>query len=146
MENDFGKKRKIIKCERGQTKDEAELVYVGKSKIKGAGNGLFAKQDIKKGTKLGYYAGKYLNQMQYDKIKEENCSYVWQVNTNPNRYVDSRLCKKAILRYVNGAITKDQMKNVNVEPYTYNGKLYYRTIKNVKKGTEFLIDYGDYYW
>lgn len=140
--NLFGKKK--VKCKSGQTPAEAKLTYVKKSKIKGAGSGLFAKTNLKKGMKLGFYDGEYMNEKKYQSTKDQN--YIWQVNSNPNRYVDARRCKKAILRFINGARTKEQKKNVNVEPYTYGGKLYYRTIKKVKKDTELIIDYGDYYW
>jgi len=138
------KKEKQVRCTTGQTKHESKLTYIAKSNIKGAGKGIFAKIDIKKGTRLGYYDGKYMNEKTYQKV--ENQDYIWQVKSRPNLYVDARLCKKAILRYINGAKTKSQKKKINVEPYTYKSKLYYRTIKNVKKGTELLIDYGDYYW
>ena len=46
------------------------------------------------------------------------------------------------LRYLNDSRDKRQ----NFEPYQSHGKLYYRTVKNVKHGSELFISYGDSYW
>ena len=148
--NRFGKKRKIISkkvCEKssGLTKEQAARLSVKKSTIKAAGKGLFAAKDISKGTKLGYYAGKYMNEAAYEKLKDQN--YVWEIKNN--LYVDAKPCPKATLRFINSLMPKkgtSRNGKFNVEPYTYNGKLWYRTIKNVKAGTELFIDYGDHYW
>lgn len=143
-----GRERYPKRCENGSglTRQQHSRLMVKKSSIPKAGMGLYAKQDIPKGTKLGYYAGVYLNEEQYNKLRNQD--YVWYVKKN--LYVDAYPCKKALLRYINSFMSSKQRirmkKQFNVEPYTYNGKLWYRTIKNVKAGDELFIDYGDEYW
>ena len=156
VNSNFGKKkkRKVVrrrprkKCERGSglTRAQHARLMVRKSTIPKAGKGLFARKDIPKGTKLGYYAGVYLTEEQYNKLRNQD--YVWYVKEN--LYVDAYPCKKALLRFINSFQSSKQRrkmkKQFNVEPYTYGGKLWYRTIKNVKAGEELFIDYGDDYW
>ena len=45
-----------------------------------------------------------------------------------------------ILKFVNGAATKNQRRRINTEMYQY--EVFYRTTKNVRKGTELLMCYG----
>lgn len=136
------------RCESGTgftPKQRAQLT-VKKSTIPKAGMGLFATVDIPKGTKIGYYAGVYLNEKQYNRLKNQN--YVWYIKKD--LYVDAYPCKKALLRYSNSFMSRKQRikmkKKYNIEPYTYGGKLWYRTIRNVKAGDELFIDYGPEYW
>ena len=92
---------------------------------------------------MGRYRGRVLTRKQYDRAKNDD--YIWEVNSN--RFIDGlKPVKGNPLRFVNGAATKAQMKKVNVEVYFKKGHVYYRTIKPVKKGKEFFIDYGDEYF
>lgn len=113
-------------------------VVIRKSKLPKAGKGLFAGEDIPKRTVIGQYKGKKLNVKQRDKLKNDN--YVWCMS---NFYIDGRTTKNNPLKYVNGAKTKKQHMLINVEAYQYANKLFYRTTKKVRKGDEFIIDYGD---
>jgi SET domain-containing protein len=142
----YGKKvKRKMACEKssGLTKEQSARLKVKKSTIKQAGKGLFAAKDIPKGTKLGYYAGVYMNERGYDKLNNQD--YVWEVSRD--KYVDAKPCPRATLRYINSKMPKKGTKrSFNVEPYTYKGKLWYRTTKPIKAGDELFIDYGEYYW
>ena len=137
--NGFGKKRKTKRKIRGLTK---EMYTITTSTIPNAGNGAFANIFLPKGTVLGHYRGKKLTAKQYDRL--EDSSYVWELSSKYGPfYIDGKPEKYSNwLRYLNDSRDKRQ----NVEPYQSHGKLYYRTIKNVKAGQELFITYGDDYW
>ena len=137
ISNNFGKKKKTT---RGLTPEEYNITT---STIPNAGNGAFANVFLPKGTVLGNYKGKKLSPAQYDRLKDS--SYVWYVSAGGTNhfYIDGKDPKVSNwLRFLNDSRDNRQ----NVEPYQYAGKLYYRTIKNVKPGQELFISYGDEYW
>lgn len=119
-------------------------IKIIKSKIKNAGKGVSALKNLKKGTNLGIYKGKLLSKKQYNKLKDK--SYVWEIDTPKGViYHDGKFIKRNnILRYVNGVKSKNQKENV--EAYQYNKTIRYRTSKNIKKGEELIINYGEGYW
>lgn len=124
---------------------QKKFMVVKKSKIKGAGKGVFAKIDIPKGTVLGWYRGKYLTEKQFEKLPDSKTDYVWYINDN--LYVDgSKIKKNNMLIYVNGAKTKAQKKKINVDSHNYRKKIWYKTTKKIKKGDELIVDYGEEYF
>lgn len=138
----FGKRRK----KRNAHTTQKKICKIKKSSIKGAGKGLFATKNLKKGTKLGEYYGKRLSTAQYSKSVNKN--YAWKITyKGKNIYVNAHLrVANNPLRFVNGAKTKAQKKKINTEMYVYRGKVFYRTTKSVPAGEEFIVDYGLNYW
>ena len=132
----FGKKKKRII---GLTPEEYTIAT---STIPNAGNGAFANILLPKGTVLGSYKGKKLTSAQYNRLKDQ--SYVWELSSRYGPiYVDGKNPKLSNwLRFLNDS----RDRRVNVEPFQYRGNIYYRTIKNIKPGTEMFISYGDEYW
>lgn len=121
------------------------MLRVDRSTIRGAGQGVFAMVDIPKNTRIGEYTGKKLNQRQYDRLVDD--SYIFAVN-RPNKtqfYINAKQ-SKCLVAKINGAKTKLQKKKINVIAYQYAQRIYYKTTKRVKEGTELIIDYGDEYW
>lgn len=151
-------------------------VEVRKSLVEGAGMGLFATCDIAKETLLGEYCGQHFimgergsaNQLKddwayiwkiprclappdapvvigrKDKIKSHECS-----RKNGFVYVDAKPMTSATknpLRYVNGAQDEYEVKTINTEGFFADDRIWYFTNKEVKKGQEFIVDYGDAYW
>ena len=59
--------------------------------------------------------------------KKKDTSYVWEIDVgNKHFYIDGlRVIRDNPLRYVNGVLTKEQRKKVNVEPYQYDKKISY---------------------
>lgn len=103
------------------------------SRIRGAGKGLFAATDLPAGTRLGEYTG------HRTKAQPRNGNYVWEVNIyHPNgsfshhEYVDARRTPTCRL--------------INAEMYQHRGRVFYRTTKRVRRGTEIIVDYGEEYW
>ena len=136
---DFGKKKKSSKSSRGLTPDQYTIAT---STIPNAGNGAFTNIDLPKGTVLGNYKGKRLSPEQFDRLKDS--SYAWYVSSGKDHfYLDGKDPKLSNwLRFLNDS----RDRRVNVEPYQYSGKLYYRTTRNIKAGQELFISYGDEYW
>ena len=127
-----------------------DLIAIKTSNIPGAGMGAFARTKISKGQRIGEYTGRLLDAESYDKLR--NKLYTFEVAKKYRGryytfYIDASNPKKSgLLRYVNGALGKQQRKAINVESYQYAEKIYYRATKNIKPGDEIIIDYGDNYW
>jgi hypothetical protein len=113
---------------------------IKKSTIENAGKGAFTNIYLRKGTILGNYKGQKLSKKQYDKLSNDN--YVWELSSkNGPFYIDARK-KGNWLRYLNDS----RDKRINVEPYQYKQKIFYRTNKDIKEGSELFVSYGDEYW
>jgi len=121
-------------------------VRVGRSKIKGAGSGLFASVALRAWTKLPQsYRGKKLTKKQWLRAKDH--SYMMGLVHKTYYAIDARECLvDNPLRYVNGARTAAQRKKLNVGRYQLGSDVYYVTTKSVPADTELLVDYGESYW
>ena len=115
-------------------------LVVKKSKIRGAGLGLFANMDFPADAVLGEYWGVRTT------TKPANGRYTWRVDTDDGPvYIDAAQ-NDCPLRFVNGAKTERQHERINCKTYTSHGALLYVTTRAVKAGEELIIDYGPYYW
>lgn len=124
------------------------LLEVKKSKIRNAGMGCFARTTIPAGTMIGPYDGKYMDLRQRNRVAD--VTYIWRIH--PNLYVDAKhATKNNPLRYVNGAKTRRQKEKINCEvrfigPNHNQLKVYYMTTKNILRGEELIICYGNGYF
>jgi SET domain-containing protein len=120
---------------------------IRRSKIPGAGMGLFAKGSIPKGTTIGEYTGKRRKTAPND----TDGGYSFGVNVYDEgrfirrEYIDATN-SKGPMRFVNGAKTKAQQKKVNVYALQRGQRIYFRTHRPVAPSEELLIDYGESYW
>ena len=115
---------------------------VKKSKVHG--NGVFAKEDIKKNVKIIQYIGKKITKSEGDKrserrikkylnSKETGSVYIFELNKKYD--IDgSYLYNKA--RYINHSCSP------NCEVEIKKGEIWIKSIKNIKKGEELSYDYG----
>ena len=126
------------------SKKSKKLHLLNRSNIRNAGIGAFANINIKKGTLLGEYKGNYVSKQQFERMR--NTNYIFQVNKRGkiHHYIDGR--RGNWITRINGAKTALQVRKINVECYQYGQKIYYKAKKNIKKGEEFIIYYGDEYW
>ena len=147
MDNSFGKKKKPSTTKKSEKKylQRGVDIEVKQSKIKGAGKGVFALRDIKKGEVLNFYKGKKITEEQYERMKKDS-DYAFSVTCKGKEILyDAQKVKDGNwTRYMNHA--RGRGKGENVEPYYYGCKVWFRTIRPIKKGTELLFDYGDEYW
>jgi SET domain-containing protein len=144
--SNFGKKKRQPVEKRGrQFLQRCVDIEIKQSKIKGAGKGAYALRDIKKGEVLNFYKGKKITGQQYEKMTKDS-DYAFSVTCKGKEILyDAQKVKDGNwTRYMNHA--RGRTKGENVEPYYYGCKVYFRTIRPIKKGTELLFDYGDDYW
>ena len=112
------------------------------STIPNAGNGAFTNVFLPKGSVLGAYKGKKLSKSAYERLADD--SYVWELSSRHGPvYMDGKDPKLSNwLRFLNDS----RDRRINVEPYQYRQKIYYRTIRSVKPEQELFVSYGDHYW
>jgi hypothetical protein len=131
---------------------------ISPSRIKDAGNGVFAPCATPANVILGYYAGKQISHMD---AEEKPSAYILEVahNTNLERCrviplaVKDQSSRKSILIDASDRSVSNWCSMVN--DYRGSGKkpnVYFRrngaivTITPLRKGEELLLDYGEDYW
>lgn len=125
-------------------------IEIKSSRIKNAGFGVYAKKTIKKDTRLDEYRGRIIDAKEFNRLR--NTQYVFEVAKKiagkyQTCYIDAKDPKQSNwTRYINGAKTSTQKKKINIRAYQYDGKIFYKTIKNIPEGQEIITDYGDGYW
>ncbi len=121
-----------------------------------AGLGVFANKNFKKNTKLGEYKGKeiFINSWsqadKYNQLKDKinDTSYIFLIFDGKKPYkiidagnsIDSNLTNWT--RYINGAKTVKQKKKINAEFYQYDKRAFIKSIKDIQKGDEIILNYG----
>lgn len=132
---------------------------IKESRIKGAGKGVFAKENIRRGMIACSYMGLYSG----DSDCNHDSDYVWEL-TDPFRYKGKKIKfvdgdPKAYGKFeqnpghfpnfgplVNGAANKRQRKKINVELAQIGLVLYYRATRPINAGDELIADYGKEYF
>ncbi|XP_074029564.1 uncharacterized protein [Leptinotarsa decemlineata] len=95
------------------------------------GFGVFATRNLKIGVRLGPYEGKITR-------IDTTVGYAWKLRDG--RLIDASNERYSnYLRYVNCARNAEEQ---NLVAFQYDGKLYYRTSRNINKGEELLVFYG----
>lgn len=122
---------------------EKHLV-IKRSKIPGAGKGLFTKQFIEKGTRIVQYKGtrtvwKVIQQQEFN-------GYVYYIKRN--LVIDARNYTKTFGRYANDANGISKLKKLsNNSRYVEDGqKVFIEAVKDINAGEEILVSYGKEYW
>lgn len=105
-----------------------------KAKRSSAGLGLFAMEDIKKGTCILEYIGRTITK---EEEYKSNSKYLFEINSK--RTIDGA-DRKNTARYVNHSCRP------NVEPEIYKGQVFYMAKKNIKNEEELTFDYGKEYF
>ncbi|VEN41684.1 unnamed protein product [Callosobruchus maculatus] len=95
------------------------------------GLGVFALKWLPKGVQMGPYEGQAAKQ-------ESKSGYAWKLRDG--KLIDAANERNSnYLRYVNCARNSDEQ---NLVAFQYDGKLFYRTCKNIGAGEELLVYYG----
>ena len=113
-----------------------KLYRVKKSKIDNKGRGLYAKQNIKEGTKIINYIGKILTNKEVEESnKFDNKKPIYLFTLNKKYTLDGDFTWNTA-----GLINHSCDNNCD-----YNGKglkVWITAIRNIKKGEEITCDYG----
>lgn len=123
---------------------EDQLV-VKKSKLPGAGKGLFTKKFIPKGTKIVEYKGRISTWKEVDHQKGDN-GYIFYVKRD--HVIDAAPYKKALARFANDARGINKVKGItnNSEYKEFGLRVFIVANKDIPAGSEILVDYGKDYW
>ncbi|MBK5277312.1 MAG: SET domain-containing protein [Bacteroidia bacterium] len=120
-------------------------LQINKSQLPGAGQGLFTKIDIQKGTRIVEYKGRL---HRWKDIKHEDGHNGYLLYINPNAVINALGTAKLIGRYANdanGIIRIEGLRN-NSEYVTVGSRCFITATKNIKKGEEVFVKYGKEYW
>jgi uncharacterized protein len=106
-------------------------VRVGNSRI--AGKGLFAAQDIKKGTRILQYIGKKITQEESDRRLAAGNVYIFGLN---ERYAIDGDTPKNTARYINHSC------DPNCQTEQFGNTIWIVSIKDIQAGEELTYNYG----
>jgi SET domain-containing protein len=129
MKNNLSKKKLVIK----------------RSRLPGAGKGLFTTVPIARGTCIVEYKGKITNWKEADHLNGRN-RYLFYVNKD--HVIDARRNKRLLARYANDAKGPRKEKGLlNNSTYEVDGdKVFIKAMKNIPADAEILVGYGKEYW
>ncbi len=115
------------------------------SKLPGTGKGLFTKIDIQKGTRIVEYKGLL---HRWKDIKHEDGYNGYLLYIHSNAVINAEGTLKLMGRYANdanGLVRIDGLRN-NSEYVTVGSRCFITATKNIKKGEEIFVKYGNEYW
>lgn len=116
-------------------------VEVRRSTVEGAGDGLFALEDVPGGEILGEYGGDRVTSL-VRLLRLRNKDYTMMTD-NPSLVIDAAARPEALMRYVNHHFDAGCR---NLERAVEGEVVHYVTTRPVRKGEEFFVDYGELYW
>jgi len=116
-----------------------DFIEIKESNIPDAGVGVFAIDNIPNNILLGWYKG-------FITYKAINNAYVWNFNSDINpkkRYkLEADICTTSNpLAFVNAFKNEKEKKLHNLNKIIINDRVYYKSIKEIKKGDELIVDY-----
>jgi hypothetical protein len=124
-----------------------ENIYIYKSNLPSAGNGLFAgPYGFKKGQIIGKYSYPW-NEVDLDTLKKrcKNKQDCWSYTIcNKDRCWDGYDVKSTIMRNINDARGSNYKNNSQFE--VINGEIYVVATKDIKHDQEIFVYYGRHYW
>jgi SET domain-containing protein len=118
---------------------------VQKSRLPGAGKGLFTTRPIKKGEYIVEYKGRICT---WKEMKHEDGYNGYLMFLSTRTVIDARLALKTYGRYANDARGLARVKGLrNNSAYVQTGrKCFIEATRNILAGEEILVHYGDAFW
>ena len=125
------------------TRENGSKLYVIRSPMRNAGNGLFSFNRIKKGKIICEYFGRYIQQMDLDNGSEEKNYCVgngYGVILNALNEEGEILCAAG---YINDALDDDKY---NCKFHWVGNRCFIKATQDINNHEEILIHYGQDYW
>lgn len=122
-------------------------LIVKKSKLPGAGKGLFTTRPIKKNKKIVEYKGEIIPWKEYEKRVEENKDgYLFYINKQ--KCIDAYDTPQYKARYANDAEGLNRVKGLknNSSYQVFDNRCYIVAERDIEAGEEILVDYTKDYW
>jgi len=122
-----------------------KYLYLKKSKLPGAGMGLFTSIDIAKGTRIVEYKGRL---QPWKEVKDEDGHNGYIFKLHARLAINALPYKKALGRFANdakGLVRVEGLRN-NAEYETEGKKCFIDAIRHIKKNEEILVEYGGNFW
>lgn len=119
-------------------------LFVDKSSIPAAGNGLFTSRNIEKGELIIEYTGDVTT---WEEVRHDaNNLYIYFVNDN--YVINAKEHPEAVARYANDAhgLTRVSGLHNNSRFVNIEGRIFIKAAKHIKAGSEIFVDYGKSYW
>ena len=136
----------MIKLQKTKTTEKitnSKYITVKKSKIHSTG--VYAKTNIRKGTKIIEYVGKIVSKKESEKIAHERLK---KYKNNKDEEAAVYLFELDEKHDIDGDVPWNTAKYINhscdpnAETQNINGHIWIIAIKNIKKGEEITYDYG----
>lgn len=120
---------------------------VKKSKIPGAGKGLFTKVPFKKGERIIEYLGEIITEAQLDK-RAENDIFGYAFFVSKRKCIDAYYVPEALARYANDAkgLTRVEGLKNNCSYAIWKNRGWIEAERDIKAGEEIFVSYGAEYW
>ena len=120
-------------------------LYLKKSKLPGAGMGLYTRVDIPKNKIIVEYKGRLVL---WKEVKHTDGYNAFLFRLNPTYALDAFPYKKSPARYANDARGFSRIKGYlnNSEYIVKKNQCFIQSIRKINKGEEILIPYGKAYW
>lgn len=122
----------------------SKTLFVKTSTLPGAGLGLFAKVDFKKGDIITEYKGRRRTWPQVED-DVDNC-YIYHIDDD--NVIDAQKNLSSFGRYANDATGLTRVSGIrnNAEYFEEDNRVYIRATRNIAAGNEVLVAYGKGYW
>jgi SET domain-containing protein len=122
-------------------------LIVKKSKIPGAGKGLFTKRDIKKGERIVEYLGEIVTEAELNRRADKDI-YGYSFYISKKKCIDAYYTPDELARYANDAKGLTKVKGItnNCAYVIYKNSGWISAEKNIKAGEEIFVSYGAEYW
>lgn len=125
------------------------MLVVRKSRIKGAGRGLFTTSKIRKDDVIVEYLGDKLTWKQcLQRYKKDLTKLLYVFAVSDDNCIDAKPCPDELAQYANDANgTEIGKRHENNSEYRIIKKRpYIVATTDIGPGAEILVDYGDEYW
>lgn len=122
-------------------------LIVKKSKLPGAGKGLFTTTPIKKGAKVIEYKGEIIDWKAYtQRVKENKDGYLFFISNK--RCIDAWSTPQHKARYANDAAGLSRVKGLsnNANYEIFGDKCFIVSSREIEKGEEIFVNYTKEYW
>ena len=116
-------------------------LVVRKSRVPGAGLGLYATKSFSKGTIVCCYTGKEYRTK--EAIRLEDKSYLMRLG--PQTYVDAKDDQTIAARYINDCRNK-RLYNVVFNKLETEKRADVIALRDIEEDEELFVDYGKWYW